>query len=145
MKKIVCPLFVCIFIVLPNLIFAQSDQILSMKVEQTPIANYYALDSLPVLTDSTVFDVGLQVNLFDTTNIQSIDVEIGSVDGSSDLFSHSYAFDVSGSLGSGLSYQREAYSITLGAGSITNMIYYYSRVRLHFADGSFSPYVVYNR
>lgn len=145
MNKIIYFPLILIGVLISQLLYSQSNPILSMSVEQVSVANNFSLDSLPVLTDSTVFEVGVKVNLFDTLDIQSIDVEIGTADGTPDLFNHSYAFDVSNSLGSGLSYARNAYSILLGAGQVSNMISYYSRVRLHYTDGTYSPYVVFNR
>ncbi|MBK6986838.1 MAG: hypothetical protein IPI10_15545 [Bacteroidetes bacterium] len=111
----------------------------------TPVANHLSLDSLPSLTDSTVFSVEMNVNLFDTLNIQELEVKIGTSSGASDIFSHSFVFDVSGSLGSGLFYLRDAYSIQLGLGNRMQMLNYYSQVRIKKADGSYTDAVLFNR
>ena len=108
--------------------------------------NTYPVMSMdPILTDTTIFDVGMNLNLYDTTNIQSIEVKIGSSPGASDVFSRNFTFDVSGSLGSGISYLRDEYAIHLGLGNLQQMLSYYSQVRIQRTDGSYNTAVVFNR
>ena len=123
----------------------QQDPILSMSVNTVAVANNFSLDSLPIITDSTVFDVGVDVHLFDTTDVQFIEVKIGTTPGGSDLVDHSFAFDVTGSQGSGMAYLRDGYLVQLDLGLILNLVDYFAEVRLQRMDGSFSPTVVYNR
>ena len=146
MKKITQRFIVFLFFVSIQNCFAQApDPILSMSVNTVAVANNFSLDSLPVITDSTVFDVGVDVHLFDTTDVQSIEVKIGTTPGGSDLVNHSFAFDVTGSLGSGMTYLRDGYLVQLDLGLILNLVDYFAEVRLQRMDGSYSPTVVYNR
>jgi len=142
--KLACTSFLLLF----SVFFSSAQDVypvLSMDVATTPVANHLSLDSLPSLTDSTVFSVEMNVNLFDTLNIQELEVKIGTSSGASDIFSHSFVFDVSGSLGSGLFYLRDAYSIQLGLGNRMQMLNYYSQVRIKKADGSYTDAVLFNR
>ena len=116
-----------------------------MDVATEPVANHLTPDSLPLLTDTTIFDVGMNVVLFDTTDIQLLEVQIGSVPGTSDIFSHQFLFDVGGSLGGGLSYYRTGYVVHLDLGSLMQMQSYYSQVRIQKLDNSYSEAVVFNR
>lgn len=126
--------------------FAQSDiSILSMDVFTEPISNNLSSDSLPIQTDSTGYNVMMNVNLYDTTIIQEIEVKIGTSDGASDLISHTFTFDVFGSLGNGLSYDREFYHLSLGLGELSGMLNYFAAVRVKRTDNSWSPSIVYNR
>ncbi|MBK6398999.1 MAG: hypothetical protein IPP27_14920 [Bacteroidetes bacterium] len=119
--------------------------VMSMDVATEAVGNHLTADSLPILTDTTIFDVGMNLNLYDTTNIQSIEVKIGSSPGASDVFSRNFTFDVSGSLGSGISYLRDEYAIHLGLGNLQQMLSYYSQVRIQRTDGSYNTAVVFNR
>ena len=111
--------------------------VMSMDVATEAVGNHLTADSLPILTDTTIFDVGMNLNLYDTTNIPS--------PGASDVFSRNFTFDVSGSLGSGISYLRDEYAIHLGLGNLQQMLSYYSQVRIQRTDGSYNTAVVFNR
>ncbi len=116
-----------------------------MDVATEAVGNHLTSDSLPLMTDTTIFDVGMNVNLYDTLNIQEIEVMIGSSPGTSNIFSRSFVYDVSGSLGSGASYSRDEYKIHLGLGSLMQMLDYYCQVRIKRTDGSYTTAVVFNR
>jgi hypothetical protein len=62
-----------------------TNPILSMDVTSVSIRNNFSQDSLPMITDSTVYSVGMNISLYDSTNIQNIEVKLGSTDGGSDL------------------------------------------------------------
>jgi len=129
-----------------NICFAQDPYpVLSMDVAIEPVANHLTPDSLPLLTDTTIFDVVMHVNLFDTLNIQQIEVKIGSSPGASDIFSNSFVFDSSPVPPSGWSYFRDEYAIVLGLGHLQQMLSYYSQIRIQKTDGSFSDAVEFNR
>lgn len=146
MKKITQRFLVLLFFVSMQNCFAQAlAPILSMSVNTVAVSNNFSLDSLPIITDSTVFDVGVDVHLFDTTDVHSIEVKIGTTAGGSDLVNHSFTFDLAGSLGSGMTYFRDGYLVQLDLGLIQNLVDYFAEVRLQRMDGSFSPTVVYNR
>lgn len=126
--------------------FAQDDNpILSMDVTSVSIRNNFSQDSLPMITDSTVYLVGMNISLYDSTNIQNIEVKLGSTDGGSDLLSHTFAFDITGQLGNGLSYSRVGYAISLGLGELTGIDSYFAEVRVQHTDGSYSPSISFNR
>ena len=126
--------------------YAQNNfPILAMNVSVEPVGNYLTQDSLPAITDSTIFETQMGLELYDTLDIQNFEVKIGSAPGSSDVFSGTFQFDVSGSLGGGLSYVRDGYSVTLGLSQLTGMLSYYSQVRVLKANGSYSSAVVFNR
>jgi len=116
-----------------------------MDVSTEPIANHLTPDSLPLLTDTTIFDVVMHVNLFDTLNIQQIEVKIGSVQGASDIFSNNFVFDASPPPTGGLTYFRDEYSIRLGLGPLQQMLSYYAVVRIQKSNGSYSDAVEFNR
>ncbi|MBL0105046.1 MAG: hypothetical protein IPP51_15545 [Bacteroidetes bacterium] len=115
-----------------------------MDVATISVANNF-IDSLPVETDSTVYSVVVNVNLFDTVDVQNIEVKIGTTAGGSDLVNQTFAFDVSGSLSGGMSYLRELYRVQLGVGNLIGLGDYYAEVRVQRLDGSYSPSVVFNR
>ncbi len=119
--------------------------VLSMEVSTEPVANHLTPDSLPLLTDTTIFDVVMHVNLFDTLNIQQIEVKIGSVQGASDIFSNNFVFDASPPPIGGLTYFRDEYSIRLGLGTMQQMLSYYAVVRIQRTNGSYSESVEFNR
>ena len=126
---------------------AQADTypVLAMSVNNTPIAGMMTSDSLPVITDSTLFSSSMNVSLVDTTNISSIDVSMGSTLGGSDIVQHSFTYDVSGGLGSGLSYTRDGYNLSLGLGSFYGILSFYAEIKIHRSDGSYSDAIIYNR
>ena len=119
--------------------------VLSMDVSTEPVANHLTPDSLPLLTDTTIFDVVMRVNLFDTLNIQQIEVKIGSAQGASDIFSNNFVFDASPPPTGGLTYFRDEYSIRLGLGTLQQMLSYFAVVRIQKSSGSYSDAVEFNR
>jgi len=116
-----------------------------MDVSTEPVANHLTPDSLPLLTDTTVFDVVMYVNLFDTLNIQQMEVKIGSSPGGSDIFSNYFVFDAAPPPIGGLTYFRDEYSVRLGLGQLEQMLRYYAVVRIQKTNGSYSEAVEFNR
>ncbi|MBK7430852.1 MAG: hypothetical protein IPI62_07920 [Bacteroidetes bacterium] len=55
-----------------------ANPILSMDVITIPIGNNLSQDSLPMITDSTIYQVNMNLSLYDSTDIQNIEVRIGS-------------------------------------------------------------------
>lgn len=121
------------------------NPILSMEVVAIPIGNNLSSDSLPLVTDSTIYQVGMNLSLYDSTNIQSIEVKIGSSESGTEFFTHVFTFDVSGQLGGGLSYARNGYSIQLDLGELVGLFAYYSEVRVQHLNGSYSPSISFNQ
>ncbi|MFZ7114433.1 MAG: hypothetical protein ACO1G9_03555 [Bacteroidota bacterium] len=146
-KRTTILVFVCCLFFFPtfNCSAQNTYPVLSMDLTTEAIGNHLTSDSLPLMTDTTIFDVGMNVNLYDTLNIEEIEVKIGSTSGGSDIFSRSFVYDVSGSLGSGVSYSRDEYKIHLGLGSHMQMLDYYGQVRIKKTDGSYTTAVVFNR
>ena len=141
--------FVCLaisfFMIVWSNLFAQDENpVLSMEVTSHAIANNFSPDSLPLITDSTVYAVGMKVSLYDSTNIRAIEVSLGSTSGSSDIFSYSFQFDVS-SVGNGMAYSRNGLFLNLGLGQLTGLQDYFAQVRVERLDGSFSPAILFNR
>lgn len=125
---------------------AQSEfPVMAMKVSTVDVGNNFTVDSLPSLTDTTIFETSMQLDLYDTLDIQSIEVKIGTSSGASDIFIRSFIYDVSGSLGGGITYLRNGYQISLGLGKLMHMLNYFSEVRVYKSDGNYSVPVVFNR
>lgn len=121
------------------------NPVLAMDIASTSIANNASADGLPLITDSTVYSVSMNVSLYDTTNIQSIEVKVGTTAGGSDLFNHSYVYDVFGNLGNARTYSRNGFQVTLGLGSLIGIDSYFSEVRIQFMDGTYSDPISFNR
>lgn len=141
----ICRLFF-VFLLFSIKSFGQNaNPILSMDIDIVPIGNNFSLDSLPMISDSTIYQVGMNLNLYDSTDIQNIEVKLGSTDGGSEFMSHVFAFDVSGSLGGGLSYVRNGNSIQLGLGELTGVYSYFAEVRVQHLNGTYSPFISFNK
>ena len=126
--------------------FSQSDNpVLSMDVEAVPVGTILSVDSLPIITDSTLFEVAMYVNLVDTTSIQEMEVKIGTTLGSSDVFNHTFSFDVVGSSSGGVAFLRDAYLVQLKFGQLMGMVNYYSQIRILRTNNLYSPITYFNR
>ncbi len=133
------------FILLNVIVTAQSsNQVLSMDVVTETIGNNFSFDSLPVINDSTIYQIAMNLSLYDTTNIQEIEIGIGTTEGSSDLIFRNFSFD-DFSPGSGFSYSRQGFNIQLGLGTAQGISSFFSSVRLKLLDGSYSPIITFNR
>lgn len=144
-KLFFCRLFFAIFFISGHSSGQGVNPILTMDVVTNPIGNNFSLDSLPMISDSTIYQVGMNLNLYDSTDIQNIEVKLGSTDGGSEFMSHVFAFDVSGSLGGGLSYVRNGNSIQLGLGELTGVYSYFAEVRVQHLNGTYSPFISFNK
>ncbi len=145
MKASFSQVFLLLFFVCQIVKAQNVNPVLSMDVSSAATANNFSADGLPVVSDSTVYSVTMNVSLYDTTNIQSVEVKVGTTDGGADLFNHSYQYDVSGGLGNGRTYARSGFKITLGLGSLTGIDSYFSEVRIQFLDGTYSDPISFNR
>ncbi len=70
------------------------------------------------------------VQIPDTINITHLEVNLGTYDGATDLFSHTFVYDQTAGLSSGMSYLREGKTVTLGLGAISTADTRFARVRL---------------
>lgn len=122
-----------------------ANPILSMEVVATSVGNNFSPDSLPIVTDSTIYQISVNLNLYDSTDIKNIEVNIGSTQGGTEFISHNFAFDVSGSLGNGISYSRNGYNIQLELGELVGVNSFFANVRVQRLDNSYSPYIAFNR
>jgi len=80
------------------------------------------------------------VQLSDTTQIDLIEVKLGSTDQSSDLVNYSFPFDAASGLPSGYSYSRSANSVMLSTGLIPEIPTFFGRIRLKLSNGQFTDY-----
>ena len=71
----------------------------------------------------------------DSTTISEIELIIGTKANLSDVFSHTYTFDQTSGLPSGLSFNRDGMTTYLGIGTITVQNVYNSKVRLNNTAG----------
>ncbi len=71
----------------------------------------------------------------DSTNISEIELIIGTKANLSDVFAHTYTFDQTSGLPSGLSFNRDGMITYLGIGTITVQNVYNSKVRLKNTSG----------
>ena len=127
-------------------VFAQdANSIFSMEVQLQSVGNNFSPDGLPIVSNSTIYNVGMNVSLYDTSNIQSIEVSLGSSQGGTDILSHTFSNDVSGSLGNGLSYLRNGYQLNLGLGQLTGLQDYFTEVKGKRTNGTYSPVILFNR
>ena len=97
--------------------------------------------------DSYISNNGGTITVFvalpDSTTSREIEVAIGSKNNNGDLFSHTYAFDQTSGLPSGLSYSREGTHLYLGAGAIELTDAYNVKIRLMDGSGNWSAYYDY--
>ena len=80
------------------------------------------------------------IQLTDSTQIEKIEVTIGTADGLSDVLNQSFVFDQSSGLSTGLAYARNANAVFLETGAITELPTYFGRVRLKLTNGQFTDY-----
>ena len=109
-----------------NLVFGQSVQDVSFKTRP---------DASPGVNLSSFI-----IQLTDSTQIEKIEVTIGTADGLSDVLNQSFVFDQSSGLSTGLAYARNANAVFLETGAITELPTYFGRVRLKLTNGQFTDY-----
>ena len=137
---------ICVLIFLQENVCAQSTYpILSTSVETECISNCLDQDSIPYVGDSSSIQVTMTIQLFDITDVESIQVKLGTSSGASDLLNKTFVFDVSGNVGDGCSYSRTDYTVTLGLGNYYGLTSYFSEVKIERDDHSLTDAVVFNR
>ena len=109
-----------------TLVFGQSIQDVSFKTRP---------DASPGVNLSSFI-----IQLTDSTQIEKIEVTIGTADGLSDVLNQSFVFDQSSGLSTGLAYARNANAVFLETGAITELPTYFGRVRLKLTNGQFTDY-----
>ncbi|MBK8416461.1 MAG: hypothetical protein IPL22_19315 [Bacteroidetes bacterium] len=76
----------------------------------------------------------------DSTNILEIELIIGTKANLSDVFAHTYTFDQTSGLPTGLSYSRTGVNINLGLGSLTPLNIYHVKTRLKNSSGTWGDW-----
>jgi hypothetical protein len=114
------------FLLCSTLVFGQSVQDVSFKTRP---------DASPGVNLSS-----FTIQLTDSTQIEKIEVAIGTADGLSDVLNQSFVFDQTSGLSNGLSYSRNLNSVFLETGTITEQPTYFGRVRLKLTNGQFTDY-----
>ena len=74
------------------------------------------------------------------SNISEIELQIGTKQGLSDVFSHAFTFDQTTGLPTGLTFTRNGLSTYLGLGAITPNTVYASKVRLKNTSGTWGDW-----
>ena len=77
---------------------------------------------------------------FPDSNLVEIELQIGTIPGLSDVFSHTFTFDQTTGLPSGMTYSRNGLNTYLGLGAITPNTVYDSKVRLKSTSGTWGDW-----
>lgn len=124
MKKINF-LLCCIFATYSNLINAQSNIVIDAyaKVDASTGSNLRATFFIEVL---------------DTNDISQLEIKLGTIDGQSNLVSHTFDYDVTGGLPVGFSYSRTGNKVILETNDFSDMSTYFGTVRIKNINGLWS-------
>jgi len=74
------------------------------------------------------------------SNIAEIELQIGTKPGLTDVFSHTFTFDQTTGLPTGMTYSRNGLNTYLGLGAITTNTVYASKVRLKNTSGTWGDW-----
>ena len=119
------------FLLCTSLVFGQSVQDVSFKTRpDAPDSN----------RDPGVNLSSFTIQLTDSTQIEKIEVTLGTTDGLSDVLNESFTFDQTSGLSAGLTYARNANAVFLETGTIAELPTYFGRVRLKLTNGQFTDY-----
>lgn len=121
-KKILFTLIVFCFITLPSIAQVESASL----VLGTPQSNLVACS--------------FSIEISDTLNASDIELQLGSMRDSTDLFSDLFTFDQYSGLSSGLSYSRTGNIVTIGIGTISVQDLYYGSVRIKNTSNQWGDY-----
>jgi hypothetical protein len=119
---------------------AQTNQIKHMDISIESIHEdsiaINDMDTMPVMI--THHKANMLVDLGDTINITSIEITLGTTEGSGNLITKSFDFGNEGTFTDGTSYNREGNLLNFGLGLYNPLSSYYGSVRLHLENGSYS-------
>jgi hypothetical protein len=76
----------------------------------------------------------------DSTNISEIELQIGSNSNPSEVFEHTFFYDQTSGLPTGLSYTRSGVNIILGLGTLTALNIYHVKTRLKNGSGAWGDW-----
>ena len=95
----------------------------------------YVTTSAPIndVVEGTMF-----ITLSDTSQIDLIEVKVGSKEGQADLANHQFTYDQTSGLPAGMAWQRTGYRITLSLGSFAYSDLQFGYVRLKNISGTWS-------
>ncbi len=95
----------------------------------------YVTTSAPIndVVEGTMF-----ITLSDTSQIDLIEVKVGSKEGQADLVNHQFTYDQTSGLPAGMAWQRTGYRITLSLGSFAYSDLQFGYVRLKNNSGVWS-------
>jgi hypothetical protein len=76
----------------------------------------------------------------DSTNISEIELQIGSNGNPSEVFEHTFVYDQTSGLSTGLSFSRSGVNINLGLGTLTTLNIYHVKTRLKNGSGTWGDW-----
>ena len=95
------------------------------------------LDANLSISDNTgIFSIVIP----DSTNISEIELQIGSNENPSEVFEHTFVYDQTSGLPTGLSYSRDGVNINLGLGTLVPLNIYHAKTRLKNSSGSWGDW-----
>ncbi|MBK8416660.1 MAG: hypothetical protein IPL22_20410 [Bacteroidetes bacterium] len=95
------------------------------------------LDANLSISDNTgIFSIVIP----DSTNISEIELQIGSSENPSEVFEHTFVYDQTTGLPTGLSYSRDGVNINLGLGTLVPLNIYHVKTRLKNGSGSWGDW-----
>ena len=146
MKPQLIIFFALFFFLLSSMAYSQNTTypILSMDIQTTATADS-TTGGLPDFSDSTIFNVKMNVSLFDTTDIEKIYISLGDVGMPGNRLQQTFDWDVSGSTGNGTSYTRNKYRLTLNLGDYMNLLNYEAYVNIKRTDGTITDLINFSR
>ncbi|MBK8873400.1 MAG: hypothetical protein KBH11_06450 [Bacteroidia bacterium] len=76
----------------------------------------------------------------DSTNISEIELQIGSNENHSEVFEHTFIYDQTSGLPTGLTYARDGANIRLGLGTLSALNIYHVKTRLKNGNGNWGDW-----
>ncbi len=80
------------------------------------------------------------VSLSDSSQIDKVEIELGSTEGQNDLINYDFDFDVTSGIPSGFSYLRVGNRVSLETGTIAAYPTFFGRARLKLSSGQYTSY-----
>lgn len=117
-----CAVVLILFFIVTSTRGQGISPIVDIKLENVAIDNFLGQDSLVYYSDTTLFNAQLLINVYDTTTISKLVVELYKDKNDSVSFQKIFDFDVSGVFTDGTSYSRNVFEIILGLGDHYGLI-----------------------
>lgn len=90
--------------------------------------------------DPDVLSSSFVVILSDSSQIDKVEIELGSTEGQNDLINYDFDFDVTSNLPNGYSYHRVGNRVSLVTGTVAAYSTFFGRARLKLSNGQYSSY-----